>query len=322
LASLSCAHFGDGARKADLASVHQDQLLAELLGLLHDVGREHDGGPFTVELEDGVAEAVPVDGVKPGKRLIEDEQLGLMDHGGDELELLRHALREGLDPLMLPVGEVESFEPPVDDGIQRACVLALDLAEEVQQLENAHLLVEAAFLGEVTENRLEGLAHLGPEHLHAPGIRPEDVHEHADARGLPRTVRAQDPEQAPLRDLEGDVTHRLDVPEVLRDALEAHSGSVERRGGGRHARILPPGAGHDTQRVGRPSPRISVSLAPRGCEDSDPVGRGPGPGGIQRDGTADLEHTCSEPRGPCTRLRASSRTHKDTLVASPASPHR
>ena len=60
-------------------------------------------------VEDGVAEHLGVDRIEAGERLVEDDQLGLGDHRGDELHLLRHALGQRLDGLVGPVAQAHAF---------------------------------------------------------------------------------------------------------------------------------------------------------------------------------------------------------------------
>ncbi len=75
------------------APVDHDQVIADLLGMHHDVGGEDDRCSLPVLLGDEIAQWTHVDGVEAAERLIENEELGLVNHGGDELQLLLHALR-------------------------------------------------------------------------------------------------------------------------------------------------------------------------------------------------------------------------------------
>ena len=51
--------------------------------------------------------------------------------------------------------------------------------------------------------------------------RAQERREHLDGRGLPRPVRAQEREELPGPDVEGDVIDRGDLPERLDDVLDA-----------------------------------------------------------------------------------------------------
>lgn len=72
---------------------HEDAV-AELLGLVHRVRGEDDGAAAGVLLVDEVAHQAAIDGVEAAEDLVENQQVRLVDDGGDELHLLLHALGE------------------------------------------------------------------------------------------------------------------------------------------------------------------------------------------------------------------------------------
>ena len=85
-----------------LPLVNHEDAVAHPLGHAHVVGAEDDGRAGAADVEHRVLEHFGVDRVEPGKRLVEDQQVGLRDDGRDELHFLRHALRERLDRLVQP----------------------------------------------------------------------------------------------------------------------------------------------------------------------------------------------------------------------------
>ena len=94
-----------------LAVVDHHDVVADLLRLDHDVGREDDRGAAPVLLEHEVAQQPHVDRVETAERLVEDQQIGLVDHRGDELDLLLHALGQLLALLVLDLAETDPLEP-------------------------------------------------------------------------------------------------------------------------------------------------------------------------------------------------------------------
>ena len=54
------------------------------------------------------------DRVEPGERLVEHEQLGLVDERRDQLDALLVAVRQRVEAVVRPIGEAEPFEPAVD----------------------------------------------------------------------------------------------------------------------------------------------------------------------------------------------------------------
>jgi len=89
---------------------------------------KNDGGAALALFEDGGAEHFEIHRVQAGEWFVEDEQLRLRNHGGDELDFLRHALGERLDFVIRPLFQAHLREP-VADGLARvAAVHALERA--------------------------------------------------------------------------------------------------------------------------------------------------------------------------------------------------
>src|SRR5260370_27056022 len=87
------------------------QLLAQLFGLLHDVGREEDGGAVPAQLEHRVLHHLDVDAVEPRKRLVQDHECRLVEDSRDELPLLLHPFRQLLHSPPAPRGHPEALDP-------------------------------------------------------------------------------------------------------------------------------------------------------------------------------------------------------------------
>src|SRR6266576_3504379 len=87
------------------------QPVANLLRMLHDVRRKQHGLAATAELQDGLAQHLRIHGIETGERLVENDQVGIVQDGGDELHLLLHALRKIRDLAHAPVRESQLLEP-------------------------------------------------------------------------------------------------------------------------------------------------------------------------------------------------------------------
>jgi hypothetical protein len=111
---VAVADVADRVVEDLLPVVDHDDVVAELLGLDHDVRREDDRGALLVLLADQVAEQPHVDRVEPAEGLVEDQQVRLVEHGRDELDLLLHALAEFLAALVPDAGEFDFLEPRGD----------------------------------------------------------------------------------------------------------------------------------------------------------------------------------------------------------------
>lgn len=143
-----------------------------------------------------------------GERLIHDEPR-LVTDGHDELDLLRHSLRQLDGPLALAAGELDPLEPAVDPPSGAVGFDPPDRGEEEQDL---------------------------------AAVGSQDVHDHAQGGRLPRSIRAEQPEHASARDLEGEIADRIGVTKRLRDAPECE---------GWHRGILRPSSATDPSRDGR-----------------------------------------------------------------------
>src|SRR6266581_1162917 len=215
------------------------ELVAQLLGLLHDVGREQDGAPPPGELEHGVLQHLRIHGIEARERLVQNDQLGLVQDGGNELHLLLHPLRQLVDAPQPPLLQAQLLEPPGRLGPCRASLDALHLGEENDHVEHAHLAVQATLLGEIADpGRVRSPAAPLAEQPHGPLVRLDDVHDHADRR---RLAGAVGPEQAVDRaggDRERQAVHGGVTGEALRHPIEHQDRGGGVSGGGHEARLI------------------------------------------------------------------------------------
>ena len=141
--------------------------------------------PRALELDDGVLQRLRVDRIEPAERLVEDDELGIVQQRGDELHLLLHAARELVDlgeaPVRSPPVSDEALEPVVDALVGVARLHALELGEEEQHAPHLHLLVEAALFRQVAD----AVADAGL------GVRPPEQRDRAArrARMMSRIMR-------------------------------------------------------------------------------------------------------------------------------------
>ena len=92
-------------------------------------------------------------GSRPGERLVEDEQLGLVHERGRELDALLVAERELLDAVVGALGQPEPLDPAVG-GLAAASAPTPVQRGEVDELgAHAHLRVQPALLRHVAEAR-------------------------------------------------------------------------------------------------------------------------------------------------------------------------
>ena len=148
-------------------------------------------------------------GSRPGERLVEDEQLGVVDQRRRELDALLVAVGQLLELRLRPVGETHPVEPLERGrvgGLARQPVL---LGEVAELLRDPHPRIEPTLLGHVAETQA-GVAidrRALPPDLAA--VRPGEPEDAAHRRGLAGAVRAEEADDAAWvrherRAIEGD----------------------------------------------------------------------------------------------------------------------
>ena len=102
------------AGEDDTAVIDDDDVLAQILDQVELVAGEQHRRAGAGDIGEQLGHEAHGDRVETGERLVEHEQVGLVDQGGDQLDALLVAVRQGVDAVPGPVGEVETIEPRVD----------------------------------------------------------------------------------------------------------------------------------------------------------------------------------------------------------------
>src|SRR3569623_73922 len=220
-------------RALDVAQVALEHLLAarddadevtDLLGLLHAVGREHHGPAVGADLLDDLAQDLCVDRIETTPRLVEDHERRLVDQRGRELDLLLHALRQVQGLVLHPLREPEPFEPLLRAPARLGARHPAKLAHERDHLEDLHLRIEAALLGQVADlRRGRGTGRELVEDRDLAAVRRDDVVDHPQRRRLAGAIRTEDAVDHPARDLEREAVDCGVVAELLDDRFDAKS---------------------------------------------------------------------------------------------------
>ena len=92
--------------------VHHDHLVGEALGLEQEVRAHEDGLAVLGHLVDEAEHGARRLGVETGGRLVEQEEVGLVEHGAGQREAGPHAGRVAADLLVERVGDAEALAPP------------------------------------------------------------------------------------------------------------------------------------------------------------------------------------------------------------------
>ena len=273
------------------------------LGLVHVSGGDQHAhaGPIGADAVDEGPELLAGEGIDAGGRLIEDEEVGVVDQGTTQAYLLLHSAGE------LAGGAVG--ERPQARGVKQGADAAGTLSvghaeepgEEVDVLEDAELEVEvlAQTLGHEGDARaggvtVGGLGHVAAEDVYRAGLNLLRAGDQAHERGLADAVGADQADHTAGGDVEVEGVKRAGGPISVRDATDRchrrrvmvrRSGDAHAGGGHRVALRQDQGAGVPGWAVGAPRP--SAPLAPTGFPAAAVEAEvGPGKGRSSRSGQA------------------------------------
>ena len=210
------AHGGDLVVVDDLAVVDDHDPLGHVLDVRHVVrGQEDRRALLLVQPDEQLAEALLGDEVEPDRRLVEEQDLGIVEQARGQLAA--HALAEGEAPhgLVEQVGRVEQLAELADAPLFRGRVESVDRGEHPVRLARRQLQPEQRALAEERADpagqSATVLPRRDPEHGCLALGRVEDAREDLDRRGLPRPVRADVGDPLARPDVEVEVMHGLDA---------------------------------------------------------------------------------------------------------------
>src|SRR5207253_7309459 len=94
---------------------------------------EDDRLAAPLQLHDRVLQRLGIDRIEPAERLIEDDEIRIVQQRADELYLLLHTARElvdlGQSPVLLRSFQRQSLQPFIDAAIRVASLHALELGD-------------------------------------------------------------------------------------------------------------------------------------------------------------------------------------------------
>ncbi len=124
------------------AVVHDDEPVAELLGLVHVVRRDDERDALALEAVEPVPQHVPGLRVQAGRGLVEEEDLGVVDERPRDGEPALHPARERLDAVVAALGELGEVEELVGAGAHLAAGEPEEAAVDPEVLLDREVLVE------------------------------------------------------------------------------------------------------------------------------------------------------------------------------------
>ena len=195
--------IGDGADGFEFALVHDGHAVAYGLNLAEFVRGEEDRFALVLEALDDFADFHAAQRVEAARRLVEDEQIGIVDEGLGEADPLLHALRIGFDRAFARVFQFNQLQQPVNALVGFAARQAEDFRIKAEQLLGGEKLVVVGQLRQVADALAgDGLADVNAEQAgRAAGGRDkaeQDVHR----GGLAGAVGAEEAEDFAGTDFE------------------------------------------------------------------------------------------------------------------------
>ncbi len=208
-----------GAFRGDLAVVHDDQAVAQLLRLVHVVRGEDERDAALLEVEQAVPDDVPCLRVEPGGGLVEYQDVRVVDEAPGDREAALHAAGQRLYLVIGPLGELHEVEQLggalVDQLARQAEVAAVD----EQVLPDRQLVVQRVFLRHDAESRPDRnpVAHrIAAQNGKLTICRRRNTAEHAHGGGFPGPVRAKEAERLTTEKIKVDPVHSGEAAEPLR----------------------------------------------------------------------------------------------------------
>ena len=222
LDQLSRRSLGD-----DLPLVHDDEAVAELLGLLHVVRRQEQCHALALEPVEPVPDDVARLRVQPGRRLVQQKHLRVVDERPGDRQPALHPARERLHAILGAIGELDELEQLVGPLAQHRAGKPEVAPVDDDVLAHGQLHVERVLLGNDSEpstDRDAVSSRVEPEDAELPVRDRGDAADHAHRRRLPGAVRTEETEGLASLEVEVD---RVDCGE-LAEALDEPAGLDER----------------------------------------------------------------------------------------------
>ncbi len=195
--------------------------------MLHRVGGEQDRLALARELSDEGLELALVHRIEPAERLVQDDEFGIVGYGRQQLDLLRHAFRQALDPHLREIAQAEIGEQHAGARECGAAAHAFQSRDIGNRRVGPHSLVEAALFREIAD----AVAHLrdvAPEHADGAFVGREDAEHHAQRRGLAGAIGAEEAQDRTLRQAERQIAHGGEIAEAFGDMGEFDDGEHTR----------------------------------------------------------------------------------------------
>jgi hypothetical protein len=202
-------------------------VIARVLDIGQEVRGENQVDVLVVsEIANQLEHLVTTLRVHPIRRLVEKEEIGVVDERLRELDALLHTGRVRFDVPVARFPEADVVEHFVGTlhrvhGGQARELPAI--GDERHRIHAGDMSVAFRHVPEARPDLQRTLGDIQAEHRHAPLVRLDEPEQRLQHRALPGAVRAEQADGA-ARELGGDALERLVLPVHDRHAVEPHHG--------------------------------------------------------------------------------------------------
>ncbi len=206
------------ALRLQLPERDDDRVVDGLGHLREQVGGDEHGAALAGQVTHEVAQPGDPLRVEPVGRLVEDEDVGIADEGGGQLQALAHAHGEAAD---LAFGVTREAHQP-EHLVGALLVVTTGTGGHAQVGAGTARRMEAGRLQDGTDagRRVGQVLVALPGDRRRAGGGVHEAQQHAQGRGLPRPVGPEKAGDASGLDREGQVVHRHHRPEALREPAD------------------------------------------------------------------------------------------------------
>src|SRR5438445_52195 len=227
------AQLDQVAYRKRAAGGHDPDVSSKVLGLFHAVGADDERTAFPLQI-------VEIDPRTPGAvriqrrgRFVGEHESRPVERGAYECHFLAHAFREGAQPPVAGVGELEDLEQLVDPAPASVGLDGVDRPDVVQVRPDGHALVEAGDLGHEAHSRADRSGIVGgvdAVDLHHSTAGQQDSRHTAQCGRLPCTVAAEQDQALAFLDADGQVLEREHVAVALGETFDFQHGLLDSDG--------------------------------------------------------------------------------------------
>ena len=134
-----------------LRFVNERNVVAQFFYRFHVVGGKDDGFSFIFKAKHFIFYDFGIHGVESAERFVENQQIRIMDDGGNKLHFLLHPFREFFHFAVVPACNIKSIEPDHQLAMRVGFGESAQLRQIHRLLTHFHFFVQSALFGQVAD---------------------------------------------------------------------------------------------------------------------------------------------------------------------------